>query len=415
MSGTATLTVPGVPVGTHTVTAANLVSLGYGITSITCTDSRATVDIATAAATIVLTGGETVICTFVAIEARAATSRMIADFLGARGTFLLANQPGSGRRTARFSSTKIGSTASGSLAGFGLSGSIPLPVQVAFSGDILSFSSAMGWGTQPGVKADDDTAPVFDLDRRTLWVEGTIAGFDDRQSDGSFGVVYAGADQLVTPDILVGALVQYDWFRQNADNGGEVTGTGWMAGPYATFRLDDVLFADVRAAWGRSSNDVSLNGQYTDSFDTTRWLASGALIGDFQDGAWSIRPTVSLAYLSETQESFTNTLNVAIPGQTVSQGEVSAGPQIGYVFELPSGDVLSPSVSFNGAYVFGDDGLFSDGSLAKEVSGLRGRTGAGLDYRMPGGTSLAISGNFDGIGTNASIYGGSLKLSIPLN
>ncbi|CDO59964.1 hypothetical protein BN1012_Phect1750 [Candidatus Phaeomarinobacter ectocarpi] len=429
VGGVATLTITAVPVGTHSVTAANLAALGYGITAISCNDSDSSADVPSASATIVLAGGETVVCTFVLVESRAATSRMIADFLGARGTFLLSNQPGSSRRTGRFSNNAGGSGTTGSLSAFGLSGPIPVPLQAAFSGETLNFASSHGWGaavtrTLPGAEkrlganddAPDGKRPVLDLDKRTVWIEGTIAGFDDRQSEGTFGVVYAGADQLVTPEILLGALVQYDWFRQEQDTGGgKVTGRGWMAGPYATFRLDESLFADIRFAWGKSRNDITPLGTYTDTFDTTRWLGSGAFIGDFAYEDWSIQPTISLAYLRETQKRYTDSLGIDIPGQSVSQGEVTAGPRIGYSYLFEAGDRLDPFVSLEGAYVFGDDGLYSDGSLAKEVSGLRARLGYGLDWRNEAGQSLSVSGSYDGIGTDAKILGVSLKFSVPLN
>lgn len=275
-----------------------------------------------------------------------------------------------------------------------------------------------GAARQLGVNdtGSDEARPVLTLDKRTVWIEGTIAGFDDRQSDGTFGVVYAGADQLITPDILLGALVQYDWFRQEQDTGGgKVEGRGWMAGPYATFRLDQQLFADIRFAWGKSRNDITPIGTYTDTFDTTRWLGSGAFIGDFAYEDWSIQPTISLAYLRETQKRYTDSLGVDIPGQSISQGEVKAGPRIGYAHLFESGDRLEPFVSLEGAYVFGDDGLFSEGSLAKEVNGLRGRAGYGLDWRNEAGQSVSLSGTYDGIGTRVKSLGASLKLSIPLN
>lgn len=429
VGGAAARTITAVPVGTHTITAANLAALGYGITGINCDDGDSSVDVANGSATIVLAGSDAVTCTFVIVESRVATARMIAEFLGARGIFLLSNQPGTGRRTGRFVSNGGGSDTAGSVSAFGLSGTIPVPLQAAFSGNSLSFATSHGWGqtgmrrlpdamTRVGAKdtESDDARPVLTLDKRTVWVEGTIAGFDDRQSDGTFGVVYAGADQLVTADILVGALVQYDWFRQKQDTGGgKVTGRGWMAGPYATFRLDERLFADIRFAWGRSRNDITPIGTYTDTFDTTRWLASGAFIGNFAYGGWSVQPTMSLAYLRETQKRYTDSLGVDIPGQSISQGEVKAGPRIGYAHLFDTGDRLEPFVSLDGAYVFGDDGLYSDGSLAKEASGLRGRLGYGLDWRSEAGQSLSVSGTYDGIGTNVDIVGVSLKLSIPLN
>jgi len=229
-------------------------------------------------------------------------------------------------------------------------------------------------------------------------------------------VVYAGADQLVTPDILVGVLVQYDWFSQDGDtNGSEVTGTGWMAGPYATFKLDEGFFADIRAAWGQSSNDISPTGTYTDSFDTNRWLVSGALIGSYQVERWTIQPAASLSYIRETQESYTDSLNVVIPEQSVSQGEFRAGPKVSYDIVFESGHRLTPSFSFDGAYTFGNDGLYSSGSLAREVQGLRGRVGLGLDLTTTTDLTISIASHYDGIGTKADLFGGTLRLSMPLN
>ncbi|MEP0708021.1 MAG: choice-of-anchor D domain-containing protein [Parvibaculum sp.] len=412
--GTAFVTIPNVSPGTHSVSAAGLTGAGYGITSIGCDDGDSSGDTATATATIVLGAGETMICTFAATETRGATSTLIADFLGARNTFLLANQPRTNRRTSRFGAGG-GQSGNGTASAFGLSGTIPLPVDASFNGSDLSFASSYAWSGRSGLNAGDETggggAP-----ERTIWVEGTIAGFNDANADGRFGVVYLGADQLIAPNILLGALVQFDWFSHEADTGNaEVSGEGWMAGPYATFRLNDTFFADIRAAWGTSRNDISPTGSYEDSFDTTRWLISGALTGSYSHAPWTVQPAVSLSYIRETQESYIDSLSVVIPEQTVSQGEVRAGPRLAYAHVLDSGTRLTPSVSFEGAYTFGNDGLTSSGSLAREVQGLRGRVGFGLDIATRDGVSLSIASHYDGIGTAAALYGLSLEISMALN
>jgi hypothetical protein len=415
VGGTASQLVQNVLPGTHSVTASNLANLGYGITSISCNDTDSTGNIATATATIALAAGENITCTFTAIESRQATSTLISDFLGARNTFLLANQPGSGRRIGRFSSD-TSQTTSGAASGFGLSGAVPIPVQASVTANTLSFASHYAWSGPSGVNAGEANDEARKAHERDIWIEGQIAGFNDANANGTFGVIYAGADQLVTPDILLGALVQYDWFSQEGDtNGSEVTGTGWMAGPYATFKLDEGFFADLRAAWGQSSNDISPNGTYTDSFDTNRWLVSGALTGSYQVDRWTIQPAVSLSYIRETQESYTNSLNVVIPEQSVSQGEFRAGPKFSYDIMFESGDRLTPSASFDGAYTFGNDGLYSNGSLAREVQGLRGRTGIGLDLTTTTGLTVSIASNYDGIGTDADLFGAMLRFSMPLN
>jgi len=414
-NGTASLLIPNVLPGTHTVTAANLTNLGYGITDISCNDTDSTGDIATATATITLAAGEDVTCTFTAIESREATSTLIADFLGARNTFLLANQPGSGRRIGRFSSV-ASQTTTGSASGFGLSGAIPVPVQASLTATTLSFTSHYAWTGPSGLNAGEASDEDRKAHERDIWIEGQIAGFNDANANGTFGVVYAGADQLITPDILLGALVQYDWFSQDGDtDGSEVTGTGWMAGPYATFKLDEGFFADLRAAWGQSSNDINPTGTYTDSFDTNRWLVSGSLIGSYQVDRWTIQPAASLSYIRETQESYTDSLNVVIPEQSVSQGEFRAGPKLSYVIVFESGNRLTPSFNFDGAYTFGNDGLYSSGSLAREVQGLRGRAGFSLDLATTSDLTVSVASHYDGIGTSADLFGATLRFSMLLN
>ncbi|MBO6686700.1 MAG: autotransporter domain-containing protein, partial [Parvibaculum sp.] len=408
--GTASIAISNVSPGTHSVSAAGLAGAGYGFTSIGCDDGDSSGDTATATATIVLGAGETMTCTFAATETRDATSTLIADFLGARNTFLLANQPRANRGKNRFGAG--GGQSGGTASAFGLTGTIPLPVDASFNGSDLSFASSYASPGPSGLNAGDEAAAP----ERTIWVEGTIAGFNDANADGRFGVVYIGADQLIAPNILLGALVQYDWFSHEADKGNaEVSGEGWMAGPYATFRLNENFFADIRAAWGKSRNDISPTGTYEDSFDTTRWLVSGALTGSYVREPWTVEPTVSLSYIRETQESYTDSLSVVIPEQTVSQGEVRAGPRLSYAHALDSGARLTPSVSFEGAYTFGNDGLTSSGSLAREVQGLRGRIGFGLDIATRDGVSLSIASHYDGIGTSAELYGLSLEISMALN
>ena len=115
-----------------------------------------------------------------------------------------------------------------------------------------------------------------------IWLEGRYTGFNDDAArldrKGGFGIVYLGADYRVHPNILIGALVQQDWASERSAVLSDVDGRGWMAGPYISMRLWPAIFLDMRAAWGRSSNDITV-GTATGSFDTDRWLAKAKLIG----------------------------------------------------------------------------------------------------------------------------------------
>ena len=68
-----------------------------------------------------------------------------------------------------------------------------------------------------------------------VWAEGRYSAFDDDAArldrDGHVGL-YVGIDYRVIPEMIVGALVQFDWSKD--DSGvlaSNVDGNGWMAGP----------------------------------------------------------------------------------------------------------------------------------------------------------------------------------------
>src|SRR6185437_3232269 len=103
----------------------------------------------------------------------------------------------------------------------------------------------------------------------------------------------------------LGGFVQADIFPSaTGSNGSAMGGTGWLAGPYATLRLADHLYLDVLAAAGTSSNTISPDGSYTDSFGATRWMASGTLSGQWQAGGWTFGPEARLSYYSETSDAY---------------------------------------------------------------------------------------------------------------
>ena len=49
------------------------------------------------------------------------------------------------------------------------------------------------------------------------------------------------------------------------------------------------------------------------------------------------------------------------------------------------------------------------------MNGLTGTIAAGLDIALPGGSALAVSGDYGGIGANGQSYGVQLRFSAPLD
>jgi len=88
----------------------------------------------------------------------------------------------------------------------------------------------------------------------------------------------------LTENVTIGVLAQFDWAKD--DRGAllsEASGNGRMIGPYLSARIHDNIYLDLRAAWGRSDNDISAAGA-SGSFDTARWLVKGTLAGNWVYG-----------------------------------------------------------------------------------------------------------------------------------
>lgn len=409
-NGEAQQTIANVASGTHTVTLPDLTALGFGWTGISCADGDSTVDLANLTLALELGVGEDLTCTLELVETRAATSRMIADFLGARNTQILNNQPGFNRRWQRLNGGQGGqSSLTTSLLGF--SHQFDFPFQAALSEREAGFAASLS-GFSGGDQASSDVGSW------DIWSEGRIARFDDSSSDnGLFAIVHGGVDYRMSQDVLVGVSLSVDWSSQDsATNAGHISGTGWMAGPYALIRLGESIYVDAHASWGQSSNTISPLGTYTDTFDTTRWLVAGAISGDYRYGSWSLNPIVSLQYIQEQQEAYVDSLSVTISGQTIAQGDVRFEPRLAYHWQTSGRTHFRPWVQVAGVYTFGQRGRFSSGSLASRMSGLTSQVRTGLDISTAGGATASFSGQYDGLGAgDARSYGATMSLSVPLN
>ncbi len=374
------------------------------------------------------------------------TARMTRDYLGDRNALLLSSTPdvhirlmhlrdrGQGGAGGRIS-VNLGKSEDGSASALSLDLRTSLPGDVRVSDDTIAFAASarrlMGSGLFGADISDDDVDIDIDIDvgdkddasaraqmRWDVWIEGRISRFDSNNSkDGTFGVVYLGADYLLMPNLLIGLMTQYDWLNKDysAVNGrinGRVKGQGWMVGPYAAVRFGENLYLDIQARGGRSSNDITPIGTYTDTFKTTRWFFKGKLTGDFDYGDWAIRPGVSVQYLIEKQKAYTDTPGNAIAGQTISEGDIRIGPRIAYTHGLGDGGAIIPWAEFEGVYTFGSKDKFSKGTYASDIHGLSGGVEVGVDWRMATGSMFSLSAMYDGIGSGSRSYGARARIDI---
>lgn len=255
-----------------------------------------------------------------------------------------------------------------------------------------------------------------------FWIESRYASFSDDRNragyDGHFGLLYVGADYVINPSFLIGALVQLDDMRQTSRQlASDVRGVGWMAGPYATLRLTQSIFLQARAAWGRSSNEISPYLSYTDEFESDRWLVSSTLTGRWQHGPWQFRPSASISYMEDVAKSYTDSLGVLIPDVRSRLGQVKAGPAISYAYRMPDGSTLMPRLGLDVIWNFAADNAPSSVSGVSEgPEGARGRVELGVRATTAGGLSVDVSASYDGIGSeNFEAVLGKAVVRVPLN
>jgi outer membrane autotransporter protein len=208
---------------------------------------------------------------------------------------------------------------------------------------------ALGAGDGGALPLTFESNPAWDI-----WVEGRYSGFNDDTANlgrnGHVGLLFVGTDYRITPDVIVGGLVQWDWSKDEADAiTTKVDGTGWMIGPYLSARVDEHIYVDLRAAWGSSWNDLNA-GAANASFDTTRWLIKGTVSGNWQREQWRVTPSAELAYVKESQEAFTNSAGVFVAGQDVALGRLQFGPEVGYRFAHTPQLLIEPFAAIKGVW-----------------------------------------------------------------
>lgn len=261
-----------------------------------------------------------------------------------------------------------------------------------------------------------------------VWVTGKYGyqrtGKGDERSSGHTGLLRAGVDYLVNATTLVGVIAQLDSLEdRSARQNYKVNGVGWMIGPYFEKQLSDNIYFDAKLLGGKSNNEVSPFATYTDTFETTRWLASARIKGQWQVGAWQFTPSAEIVSYRDRQDGYTDSNGIAIGSQSLRVNRLNFGPEISRRFVTPDGITIEPRFGLRGLWTIGgrqdnaDDGAGPD-DIAIDPLGLekfQGRVQAGVKILTPGGLRLNLDGSYDGIGHSdrsaASVEG---RVTIPL-
>lgn len=276
-------------------------------------------------------------------------------------------------------------------------------------------TSALALGAAQG------TSPTSKLD---FWIDAHMSRYEESIEDngqkisknGRFGMAYVGADYLVTQNILVGALVQFDHLDETLnDYEASIRGSGLMAGPYTSVRIAPDLIFDARAAWGTSRNIAESAEDGSFGFDTNRELIRAQLTGNRKFDGFELSPSVSFGLVEENLANGGRFLDGGQDSFTTTTGRFGLGSALSYRIALENGGFLTPKLALSTSWDTHDFedlnalfGAFSNGAGAKAE--------AGFTLSHANGFDLQASGSLEGIGEHDfAAWSTKLSLTTPLN
>ena len=256
--------------------------------------------------------------------------------------------------------------------------------------------------------------------RQGVWGEATFSRSGSRGADGAHAVASLGTHRQMSDSIFLGGMLQFDRTVTKIDGddrSGEISGKGWMAGPYVVARdSSTALTFEGRLLYGRSSNDVeavvagagetSLSG----TFDGERWIAQARVEGEYSLGGGTLLfPLADLSHARNKADGF----DVAAPqGEDLDDAvrTTVSKLQLGAEFEIPLDPVrgemafrpgLKLELSDRNGIAFGKTDISSSA-----------RIDLGVDYLLENGVALGFNGYYSGIGGGSEFetYGADLGL-----
>ena len=415
-SGTASSAGVTVLRGTYAVSQA--ANAEWDLSAITCTgdtDGGNVVDLANGTITIDLDPEETMVCTFANVRNEAyiqeVTLSAIRSFMAARADQILTNSP---RLAQRMRSGDEATTPNHFSADF-RDGRF----QANFSTSLNAIRAANEKSMpQSDVLAANNQGGVGSTD---IWFQATYSSVDDNRAgldaESDFGIYYLGADMMVSEDVMIGALIQWDTAETvTGALRSRVEGDGWMAGPYMVARLSENLYFDARGAYGQSENQVNPIGTYWDDFETDRWLLEANLTGDYFSGGWRISPEIGLAYFTEEQSAYTDSLGFTIPSQDITIGRLNFGPEFAYRMDNPNGGYFEPYVRVNGVWDYDDADVYNSNGVLTSLGDFRADARLGFNAELSNGGILSGEVSVQGLGeSELEANSAMVRVRLPLS
>ena len=247
-----------------------------------------------------------------------------------------------------------------------------------------------------------------------FWVEGRYEPYETAAgaNNGELSAVYVGSNYKLGPDIMVGALAQFDRADElPAGAAADVAASGWMFGPYMSVRFGPGIILDGRAAWGASESGIAGVSVETETSD--RRLLYGKLRGDRRIGSWTLAPSVALSYFEDKTAALgASDPQPELPG---AQGRIEVLPELKRRFEVNSDTYVEPRASVGGFLSFDDLSKINPATAPNQGSDVHLKAEAGVAVGVKDGVNIEAKGGLESTQeAQPENWTGRLQLNMPL-
>jgi len=247
------------------------------------------------------------------------------------------------------------------------------------------------------------------------WADIRGTGFEQSDAGALKGTqinATAGLTYRLSKNVVVGVFAGYEHFDYDfASLTGKLKGDGGTVGTYAGWQITPTLRWKGMVGWTGLGYDASA-GTAAGTFDGSRWLFSTGLTGSYALAAFILEPSADVFAVWERQTQYTDTLGANHDARSFSSGRLSLGGRA-----LAPGQGLWGATPYLGLY---GDWRFASNDAEPSAAPYAG-IGEGWSARVTGGFSvpvfatgtLALGGEYGGIGADYKLWTGNARLTLP--
>lgn len=335
----------------------------------------------------------------------AITQEVIASFMINRTNNILANQPS--LMNFLKGDNVYGGGKYGNLSGDANAGGYNFNFNTSLSR--MRYNQAMqdyypGQGAMPSAKPK-----VGNYD---VWTQLSGSWAETGSAESNLLNMYIGSHYVFSENFMLGAMLEFDWAEEEGAVGNsQANGFGWLIGPYIVGAIPEYnIFYEAYIGYGHSSNEVNPFGTYVDEFGSKRLFVNAKIGGRIELEELNFDQELSVSYIKDKQETYTDSRGNIIPSQVISVGEAKFGSTVNSTMEF--GDAqITPEFGVSGVVNF----AVEEGAQPIEMpwdEGVRLRLDTGINYRA-GRFDLDGGAFYDGVITDDyNNYGVDFKAKI---